>query len=586
MSDNFESEPMDKIVETDSIPSNEEKLVEENLDKNHEIENLEKEEHEEVENKEDYNEDIIPLAEDPFDVNSQSVQVHDQNQQAETFSIKNENNESVENNIENVESNIENSVENKNNEINNQENPSPAEQNHKMKIIKNAIQAGDAATILAEAFIENSKKSSSEKSPKFDLLIQEIHDIQYTKQLPVKYRPKRPIRPKPPEIEKIEYSSQILVDEFDKIDDSEFFNNMNQFEVVDPKSYIENLFQQKKEKKSFDFSTIFNFADFPEFKENDFLYAKKPINPFFESFRSEISSIIALKKQVIPPENCRKFGLLVASLFLNGLQKGKTFIVAIEKLAEYYPLIESIVEMTKRFEKPIYQAQMFSHLIINRKLIKLVFNTIQKHEEWIEDFYSQSSLMRFGNTFLQVSNEIERLGVLNFTLPNSVTDDDIIHEYYQVPAFQYIEMETASSPVDFLIHLLEQNQQKKFIKNFAGNDTFRFINEIVQNQENRPKNELFEEFVTDFIEIAGNNIFNSLVNQNEKLHKFFILAYEKQKLAQYFLILVMNRKIAEKAYKSDSILLDYCRAKFVATCLAKRMQKEVVSSDNEESESD
>ena len=384
---------------------------------------------------------------------------------------------------------------------------------------------------------------------------------------------------------------------FNSAGNTDFPKILGTVDVVDPETYIKGVFEEKKVQKNYDLTKIFRFSDFTNFKQNDLLYAKEPTNPYCDDLHNKIDQLLALQKSVISAEEGSKFALIVSCLFMNGLREKSNLIKAIDKLGSYYPDIKSIVNDVKKFEKPSYQAQIFTNLLLNRGFFKLVLNVIRDHENWIDKYYMQSSLMKYGNTLNTISDEFDRLGILKFTLTTSAVDDDYLNYYSQKPAYEFVDIAFSNDIVASLIEILDECQKKRLIKNFVGNDTWRFIDEIYatrqkekekekENQENNNQNQneivytdkaLYNKYLNMFLNdvsiIRGSGFMDYLKNQSRKLEQFMRRAYDKKVIDIYFLILVVHNDIAKRYFEPSSIITDFYRAKYVASYLAFSMEK-------------
>ena len=448
------------------------------------------------------------------------------------------------------------------------------------KIVINALKDNDASVIFAQSLIDHSNVKENEN---FDSLIETLKSLQSgfkEHESSMFFLPEAQFGENDDkQTEHVEYSSDLLK-EFVKQDDSDFFKNMKRVNAINPQEYIDNIINTEKKQHEIKITSYFSYKAFRQFKsiysiskKNELFNSERPLIPFLDDLSAEITKLVSYKMDIIPPEKSRRYGILIASLFVNGFRKDKFFSNALKDLSKLYPPICSSVSYALRFNATLNRVQTFVNLLINTNQLKFVLNTILSHEEWTNKYYLNSSLIKYGDVLIQALNIIDLLGTIKFTLPITGIEDEYLEFYYDLPAFKFVEMETTDDPVRLLIQLLDSYQVKRIIKDFAGNDIWRFLAKIVNlysNPQLKKNCSIVDEFISDFNTIQGNGILDPLLDQKAKLYKFFNLAYQKKIIAQYFLIIVCHQELVKLEYEPCSNLLDPFRAKFISKSLAQR----------------
>lgn len=447
------------------------------------------------------------------------------------------------------------------------------------------VNSGDLTTIFANLIINT---DDNPKFDEYDSLLSDLHAIQIFDIPPEQFELPN-TTPLEREIVNIQNPSHVIDDAMKTYNDPIIPNILGKtIEVVEPETYLKDVEIENKNKKNYDLTTIFNFTDFPDFNESDLISAKKPLNPLFDDLTEEISKLVQLRKENISAEEGSRLALIISSIFLNGIQPNKKFISAVEDLVTYFPSLESVYSEVKRFEKPSYQGQIFTNYLLNRNLLKLTVDAIQTHEDFIENYYLPSAFLRYSDTLNRFSAQIEHLSSLKFSLNISAVDDEYLTFYLHNPAFEFVDIVDTGDVVQLIVTMLNGWNKKKLFKPLIGNDSYKFIDEIyttrkkqkeksLKNTKGEPekamKNKYLNMFLIDFQKVQGNQYFDTVFKQDEKLLEFFRLGLNKKILDVYFLMLVVHQNIAAKYFEPSSIITDLYRAKYIASFLAFKMEK-------------
>ncbi|EAY17407.1 surface protein, putative [Trichomonas vaginalis G3] len=371
----------------------------------------------------------------------------------------------------------------------------------------------------------------------------------------------------------IETELEKICENFDKIEPN--YDLSIPMDTVNPDQLVESTLTKLSGNPTINLSSIFDWNKFG-IQYDIYFSEASPKCPITTQLSICSQNFYASGNQIqSDTPDAFRFVFLVASIFLNGLIED-SLVEPIKELALQTPELTSLVPKLFNISDVIKQATTMAAILINDKDIGSVLRSILRIDNWSEQYYKKTAMMRnetsLEEALMLIDSIVNSQSFIINPEANIMSDIPACDKtrFIDTPIFSYLDFdEYKTNPSKMAESILTNGilQKKNFLQQYYAQDPFDCISEVVEKLQD---NEITNSFISTVKKIQGTSVLDAMKTskvldaiKTTKLSTFIDEGVKTMQMYKWLCILVANHSIISNWYEEEAILYDFFRAKFV-----------------------